>query len=184
LLLLLLLLLASADLPPAALQALRQANVPSSAISVQVTPLGSTTPRLAHRAQVSSNPASVIKLITTYAGLSLLGPDHTWRNRVYADGPIKDGVLQGNLILRGSGDPKLVIERLQDLMAQLSALGLRDVRGDIVLDRSVFEITPRNEAVWLGWWRLSWGDCLTISSTLRAKSSTVRSWNCDTRTQP
>ena len=134
------------DLPPAALQALRQANVPPSAISVQVTPLGSATPRLAHRAQVAVNPASVMKLITTYAGLSLLGPDFTWRNRVYADGPIKDGVLQGSLIVRGSGDPKLVIERLQDLMAQLNALGLRDVRGDIVLDRSVFEITPRTEA--------------------------------------
>ena len=134
------------DLPPAALQALRQANVPPSAISVQVTPLGSATPRLAHREQVAVNPASVMKLITTYAGLSLLGPDFIWRNRVYADGPIKDGVLQGNLIVRGSGDPKLVIERLQDLMAQLNALGLRDVRGDIVLDRSVFEITPRTEA--------------------------------------
>jgi D-alanyl-D-alanine carboxypeptidase/D-alanyl-D-alanine-endopeptidase (penicillin-binding protein 4) len=134
------------DLPPATLQALRQANVPPSAISVQVTPLGSATPRLAHRAQVAVNPASVMKLITTYAGLSLLGPDFIWRNRVYADGPIKDGVLQGNLIVRGSGDPKLVIERLQDLMAQLNALGLRDVRGDIVLDRSVFEITPRTEA--------------------------------------
>lgn len=72
----------AADLPPSALQALRQANVPPSAISVQVTPLGSATPRLAHRAQVSSNPASVMKLITTYAGLSLLGPDFTWRNRV------------------------------------------------------------------------------------------------------
>ena len=56
------------------------------------------------------------------------------------------GVLHGSLIVRGSGDPKLVIERLQDLMAQLSALGLRDIRGDIVLDRSVFEITPRTEA--------------------------------------
>jgi D-alanyl-D-alanine carboxypeptidase/D-alanyl-D-alanine-endopeptidase (penicillin-binding protein 4) len=136
----------AADLPPATLQALRQANVPPSAISVQVTPLGSATPRLAHRAHVASNPASVMKLITTYAGLSLLGPDFTWRNRVYADGPIKDGVLQGHLIVRGSGDPKLVIERLQDLMTQLSALGLRDIRGDIVLDRSVFDITPRTEA--------------------------------------
>ena len=136
----------AADLPPAALLALRQANVPPSAISVQITPLDSPTPRLAHRAQVASNPASVMKLITTYAGLSLLGPEFTWRNRVYADGPIKDGVLQGNLIVRGSGDPKLVIERLQDLMAQLNALGLREIRGDIVLDRSVFEITPRSEA--------------------------------------
>ena len=141
---------AAPSLPPAALQALRQAGVPPSALSVQIAPVGTsgaaTAPRLTHRADEPRNPASVMKLITTYAGLSLLGPDFTWRNRIYADGPIKDGVLQGNLIVRGSGDPKLVIERLQDLMAQLSALGLRDVRGDIVLARSVFEITPRTEA--------------------------------------
>ena len=104
----------AADLPPAALQALRQAGVPPSALSVQIAPVGTsgaaTAPRLTHRADEPRNPASVMKLITTYAGLSLLGPDFTWRNRIYADGPIKDGVLQGNLIVRGSGDPKLVVE--------------------------------------------------------------------------
>ena len=62
------------------------------------------------------NPASVMKLITTSAGLSLLGPDFTWRNKVWVDGPIKDGVLQGNLYFKGSGDPKLVVERLQSLL--------------------------------------------------------------------
>ena len=140
---------ANTALPQATLQALRQAGVPPSAVSVLVTPLAPGDPaarRLSHRADEPRNPASVMKLITTYAGLSLLGADFTWRNRIYSDGPIQNGVLQGNLIVRGSGDPKLVIERLQDLMAQLSALGLRDVRGDIVLDRSVFEITPRTEA--------------------------------------
>jgi D-alanyl-D-alanine carboxypeptidase/D-alanyl-D-alanine-endopeptidase (penicillin-binding protein 4) len=86
-----------------------------------------------------------MKLFTTFAGLSLLGPDHVWHNRVYADGPVRDGVLQGNLILRGSGDPKLVVERLQDLLGQVVALGVREVRGDIVLDRSVFDVRQRNE---------------------------------------
>ena len=86
-----------------------------------------------------------MKLFTTYAGLSLLGPEHTWRNRIYTDGPVRDGVLQGNLIVRGSGDPKLVVERLQDLLTQVQAAGVREVRGDIVLDRSVFDVRERNE---------------------------------------
>ena len=146
------------SLPPAVVQALRQAQVPPSAISVQVSPVsapgmvavsasGSTPdlPRLAHRAAATMNPASVMKLITTYAGLSLLGPQYVWRNRVYADGPVQAGVLHGNLILRGSGDPKLVLERLQDWMAQINAAGVREVRGDILLDRSVFDVSPRSE---------------------------------------
>ncbi len=54
-------------------------------------------------------------------------------------------MLQGDLIVRGSGDPKLVVERLHSLMAQIQAQGVREVRGDIVLDRSVFDVTARSE---------------------------------------
>ena len=143
---------AQATLPRDILQTLQKAQVPPSALSVLIAPLSggaassSAQPRhLSHHAQASVNPASVIKLFTTYAGLSLLGPDHVWRNRVYIDGPVRDGVLQGNLILRGSGDPKLVVERLQELLAQVRAAGVREVRGDIVLDRSVFEVRERSE---------------------------------------
>jgi len=136
-------------LPAEVIQALRRAQVPVQDLSVVVAPLPDAAQptalpaRLSHRADARMNPASVMKLITTYAGLSLLGPDFTWRNRVYIDGPVNNGVLQGNLILRGSGDPKLVLERLQDLMGQIQAQGVREVRGDIVLDRSVFDIQPR-----------------------------------------
>jgi len=156
---------ASADtLPAEVVKTLKQAQVPVSALSVQITPLpnnafnwGATpTPsqppqpahrprQLAHQASASVNPASVMKLFTTYAGLSLLGPDHVWRNQIYTDGPLRDGVLQGNLIVRGSGDPKLVVERLQDLLAQVQTAGVREVRGDIVLDRSVFDVRERSE---------------------------------------
>ena len=137
-------------LPPVVLKALQQAQVPASALSVLIAPLptqsnttATTTntvqppslpPRLSHQAQTPTHPASVMKLFTTYAGLSLLGPDHVWHNRVYADGPVRDGVLQGNLILRGSGDPKLVLERLQDLLGQVVALGVREVRGEALFD--------------------------------------------------
>jgi D-alanyl-D-alanine carboxypeptidase/D-alanyl-D-alanine-endopeptidase (penicillin-binding protein 4) len=152
------------QLPAEVLKTLRQAQVPASALSVLITPLPnspsspettaqlaptarhSDRPRyLAHQAQASVNPASVMKLFTTYAGLSLLGPEHVWHNRIYTDGTLQAGVLNGNLIVRGSGDPKLVVERLQDLLAQVQAAGVREVRGDIVLDRSVFDVRERSE---------------------------------------
>ena len=143
---------ARTTLPRHVLQTLEKAQVPPSALSVLIAPLpqgpasNSTQPRhLSHQAQASVNPASVMKLFTTYAGLSLLGPDYVWRNRVFTDGPVRDGVLQGNLVLRGSGDPKLVVERLQALMLQIRAAGVREVRGDIVLDRSVFDVRERSE---------------------------------------
>jgi serine-type D-Ala-D-Ala carboxypeptidase/endopeptidase (penicillin-binding protein 4) len=152
-------------LPPAFTQALARAGVPREAVSVLVqaiaptsptsptTPNASATdtaatlgPRLAHRATASVNPASVMKLITTYAALDTLGPEYTWKNRVYVDGTISDGVLIGNLIIRGSGDPKLVLERIDELFKGVQAKGVREVRGDIILDRSIFNVPDKNPA--------------------------------------
>ena len=138
----------SSPLPASVRQALKQAHVPPQALSVLIVPLPTAPetvapPRLAHRDQEAVNPASVMKLFTTFAGLQLLGPDFTWGNRIYTDGPVQAGVLQGKLIVRGSGDPKLVVERLQTLIGQIMAQGVRDVRGSIVLDRSVFDVTAR-----------------------------------------
>lgn len=56
------------------------------------------------------NPASVIKLVTTFAGLELLGPVFTWKTEVYANGVLKEGRLQGDLIIKGYGDPRLDLE--------------------------------------------------------------------------
>jgi len=141
-------------MPASIALAFKQANVPLSAVSIMVTPLVTspqaplkqTPPRLQFRATEEMNPASVMKLITSSAGLSLLGPDFTWRNRIYIEGLLKDGVLQGNLYLKGSGDPKLVVERLQSLIQEVMAKGLREIKGDIILDGSVFDLPNQNPA--------------------------------------
>jgi D-alanyl-D-alanine carboxypeptidase/D-alanyl-D-alanine-endopeptidase (penicillin-binding protein 4) len=137
-----------AELPPSVRQALRQAQVPTEALGVLVTPLseGNAPPRLAHRENEAMNPASVMKLFTTYAGLQLLGPEHVWRTRIYTTGPVQGGVLQGSLVVQGGGDPKLVLERAQAMVAEIQARGVRRVQGDIVLDNSVFDVSPRSEA--------------------------------------
>jgi serine-type D-Ala-D-Ala carboxypeptidase/endopeptidase (penicillin-binding protein 4) len=151
--------LAAQPLPKPVLQALAAARVPPSAISVVVQALPAVdsaktvageapapSPLIAHRIDASTNPASVMKLITTYAALDQLGAGFTWKNRVYVDGTVSAGVLQGNLILRGSGDPKLVLERITDLFQQVQAKGVREIRGDILLDRRVFDVPDKNPA--------------------------------------
>jgi D-alanyl-D-alanine carboxypeptidase/D-alanyl-D-alanine-endopeptidase (penicillin-binding protein 4) len=139
------------NLPPEVDALLARARVPRDALAaivVDAAPAmnGKSAPLLAWRAGASVNPASVMKLVTTYAGLELLGPSYTWNTPVYVDGPIKDGVLQGNLIIQGRGDPKLVIERLWLLLRRVKGLGITSISGDILLDRSAFAASTTNPA--------------------------------------
>jgi D-alanyl-D-alanine carboxypeptidase/D-alanyl-D-alanine-endopeptidase (penicillin-binding protein 4) len=130
-------------LPKEVLAALLRAQVPPEALSVwvmdvQKNPLAST-PRLNHLSQEQRNPASVMKLVTTLAALELLGPTYTWNTPVYVQGRVRDGVLHGNLWIKGSGDPKLVMERVWLMLRRVQSLGITQIQGDIVLDRSAFE---------------------------------------------
>ena len=132
---------AQSSLPPSVAGALQRAGLPASAFSALVVPVAPDgAERLRHRAEVPVNPASVMKLVTTYAAIDLLGPDFTWRTRFYADGPASGGALRGNLYIRGGGDPKLVLERLQEAFATLHNKGVQVVLGDIVLDHSAFDL--------------------------------------------
>lgn len=136
---------AQAQLPEPLARALAQAGVPENAAAFYVHETGAERPLLSVGAERALNPASTIKLLTTYAGLELLGPAYTWVTDAYAGGPMKDGVLTGDLVLRGRGDPKLTIENFWLLLRGLRGRGLREIRGDLVLDRSFFpadEIDP------------------------------------------
>jgi D-alanyl-D-alanine carboxypeptidase/D-alanyl-D-alanine-endopeptidase (penicillin-binding protein 4) len=132
--------LARADLPPPVLAALKAAQIPSAAVAIVVQPVDARAPLVAHNARQAMNPASVMKLVTTYAALDLLGPAWTWKTAALAEAPAVDGVLRGNLYLRGSGDPRFAIQDLWALLRQLRVRGVQTIAGDIVLDRSVFEV--------------------------------------------
>lgn len=127
-----------AQLPEPVARALAQAGIPESAAGIYVHETGAERPLLASGADRPLNPASTIKLVTTYAGLELLGPAYVWVTDAYAGAPVKDGVLAGDLVLRGRGDPKLTIENFWLLLRGLRGRGLREIRGDLVLDRSYF----------------------------------------------
>jgi D-alanyl-D-alanine carboxypeptidase/D-alanyl-D-alanine-endopeptidase (penicillin-binding protein 4) len=133
--------LALADgLPPSVLLALKAAQIPAANVSVVVQPVDAPTSLVAHNARPALNPASVMKLLTTYAALDLLGPAYTWKTTAWIEHAAVDGVLQGNLYLKGSGDPRFAIEHLTALLRQLRTRGIRQINGDIVLDRSVFNV--------------------------------------------
>jgi serine-type D-Ala-D-Ala carboxypeptidase/endopeptidase (penicillin-binding protein 4) len=118
--------------------ALQRAGVPREALSVVVQEVGAATPHLSWQAQAPVNPASLMKLVTTAAALDLLGPAWSWTTPVWIQGTTLNGVLDGNLVIKGNGDPKLVQERLWLLLRRVQQLGVREIRGDIVLDRSAF----------------------------------------------
>jgi D-alanyl-D-alanine carboxypeptidase/D-alanyl-D-alanine-endopeptidase (penicillin-binding protein 4) len=127
-----------AALPKAVAQELRRAGIPQSSVSVMVQEVGGRRSSLAFRAGAAVNPASLMKLVTTYAALELLTPAYRWRTEVYADGRLAGGVLEGDLALRGSGDPKLDFEGFWMMLRGLRGRGLREIRGDVVIDRSYF----------------------------------------------
>jgi D-alanyl-D-alanine carboxypeptidase/D-alanyl-D-alanine-endopeptidase (penicillin-binding protein 4) len=128
-------------LPTAVLAALKRANVPADALSALVVPVNAAgEARLSHQAGRAVNPASVMKLVTTYAAMDMLGVDFTWRTDFYTDGQLANGTLRGNLYVRGGGDPKLVLERIQDTFLALQAKGVKVILGDMVLDHSAFDL--------------------------------------------
>jgi D-alanyl-D-alanine carboxypeptidase/D-alanyl-D-alanine-endopeptidase (penicillin-binding protein 4) len=129
---------ARAALPPPVAQALAAAGIPESSVALYIHEVDAQQPVIAHAPERPLNPASTMKLVTTYAGLELLGPAYTWTTDVYASGPIQDDVLSGNLVIRGGGDPKLTLENFWLLLRNVRARGIREIRGDVVLDRSYF----------------------------------------------
>jgi serine-type D-Ala-D-Ala carboxypeptidase/endopeptidase (penicillin-binding protein 4) len=134
------------EIPATVRAALAQARVPMSAVSILVEPADAGPPVLVHRISVAMNPASVMKLVTTYAGLDLLGPAFRFHTDVLYTGELANGILTGDLVLRGGGDPKLTYDRLWQLAHQLRSRGVREIRGDVILDRSYFESVPYDPA--------------------------------------
>ena len=125
-------------LSPKVQQALKNNKLQNDALSLVMLPLNGPGTPTVFNADVSVNPASTMKLVTTYAALEMLGPTYQWKTEFYTDGTLANGVLNGNLYLKGGGDPKLNMEKLWLLMRDLRANGVQQVTGDLVLDRSHF----------------------------------------------
>lgn len=137
-------------LPAVVVASLKQAGIAPKSVGTYVQEVGRNKPLIARNMDTPFSPASIMKLVTTGAALELLGPAFTWKTTAYADGVQAGDVLQGNLIIKGSGDPKLVLENFWLFLRKIRAKGIRDIRGDLVLDRSVFENNFYDAAVFDG----------------------------------
>lgn len=127
-------------LPAPVADALRSAAIAPGELGIAVLPLDGRAPLLAHNTEQAFNPASTMKLVTTYAALSLLGADYRWNTALAMRGRLDGDTLLGDLVVRGGGDPKLVIEDMTELVGRLRAAGLREIRGNLVIDDSLYEI--------------------------------------------
>lgn len=136
----------AASLPGPVARALAQADIPESAAAFYVHEIGAQRPFLEVGAGQPMNPASAIKLVTSYAALELLGPAFRWVTEAYAAGSLRDGVLEGDLVLKGRGDPKLTLENFWLLLRALRSRELREIRGDLVLDRTYFAVGDHDPA--------------------------------------
>jgi D-alanyl-D-alanine carboxypeptidase/D-alanyl-D-alanine-endopeptidase (penicillin-binding protein 4) len=129
---------AASAVPLPIAQSLAAVGIPEHSVALYVHEIGAERPSISHGAERPLNPASTMKLVTTYAALELLGPAYTWTTDVYAGGPIQNDALAGPLIIKGYGDPKLTLENFWLLLRNLRARGVREIRGDLLLDRTYF----------------------------------------------
>jgi D-alanyl-D-alanine carboxypeptidase/D-alanyl-D-alanine-endopeptidase (penicillin-binding protein 4) len=113
-------------------------SLPTGSYGLMVHEVGASGPMLAINSDAALNPASSMKTLTTLAALELLGPAWTWQTAVYAQGDIVDGTLQGDLLLRGGGDPYLLEEQFRNLLKAVRRAGIRNITGDLLIDDSLF----------------------------------------------
>ncbi len=139
-----------ATLPEPVAQAMRDTGVPVNAVSVYVREIGRQQPLIDHRGSAAMSPASTMKIVTTLVGLDVLTPSYTWKTTFHTNARIENGVLRGPLYIKGSGDPKFVTEHLQAAVTALRARGIREIAGDVFMDRSRFTGVPHDPSLFDG----------------------------------
>lgn len=119
-------------------------NLPDSSFSFFVQEIGEEQPLFTFNADKPMNPASAIKTVTTLAALESLGPAFTWQTELFALGPIENGVLRGDLLMKGGGDPFLVEDQLRGMLKSLQRAGVQHITGNLILDGSYFDSSVEN----------------------------------------
>lgn len=127
-------------------------NMKPATLGVSIYALKSDKKIFEHNASQSMNVASVLKLVTTSAALQILGSSFRFETRLEYDGVIEQGILKGNLYIKGGGDPTLGKENMDKLMKEWVAViqkqGIKQITGSVIGDASVFEehLAPDNWA--------------------------------------
>ena len=137
-------------LPEELLAFMQEKNISADELSVYVRDVAADAPLIQHEIDIARNPASTMKLVTTWAAIKTLGPAWTWDTQVWTRGEVRDGVLHGDLILKGYGDPFLVYESCWQLVHDIRLKGLEEITGDIIIDNSFFDLPAIDPAAFDG----------------------------------
>ena len=133
-------------LPEAVSAVLKQQHMSAQGLSLYVHEVGHPLPIVAYGADIPRNPASTMKLLTTLVALDKLGPAYAWKTEAYAGAGLRNGRLDGDLYIKGYGDPYLVIEHFWRFLRALRNSGLMEIHGDLVLDQDYFSPAPVDPA--------------------------------------
>ena len=125
---------------------LASCGLPPASLGLCVAPVDSGRVLAALNGDLPFVMASTAKIVTSLAALDLLGPRWRWRTHAFATGPLADGRLLGDLVIVGGGDPRLSTAELRRWLQQLREQGLREIRGDLVVDRSAFMLHEQDHA--------------------------------------
>lgn len=132
--------MAEAALPLPVQSALNYRSLPPESLSVYVEDIASGEVVIEWNDAVMRNPASVEKMVTTLIALDTLGPTYRWKTDIYFLGDVQKGVLHGDLLLKGYGDPYLVTERFWQMLRRIRQAGVTRIEGDLQIDDSFFDI--------------------------------------------
>lgn len=133
---------------PAGIEAqLRKSGLSNKDVSIYIKEVGADGGVLAsHLATQSRVPASVCKVLSTYASVLELGFDYRWPTQFYMSGVLNKGVLNGDLIVKGYGDPTLSLRDLDSIVQSIRKKGIRRISGNIVIDRSYFDVGSKDNS--------------------------------------
>ena len=133
---------------PAGINAIvNKSGIPKKDISIYIKEAGDSNRVVAAlNAQQTRTPASVVKVLSIYATVLKLGFDFRWPTQFYRRGNIKNGVLHGDLIVKGFGDPTLSSKDLTSIVANIKAKGIKKITGNIVIDRTYFAVGNKNNS--------------------------------------
>lgn len=124
-----------------------KSGIPKKDISIYIKEAGNSKRVVASlNAEKTRTPASVVKVLSTYAAVLKLGFDYRWPTKFYSSGNIKGGVLHGDLLIKGFGDPTLSNKDLSEIVAHIKAKGIRKITGNIIMDRSYFHVGTKDNS--------------------------------------
>ena len=134
-------------LPQAIEKMIKKSTIAKKDMSIYIKEVGTNGRTIiSHHANTTRTPASVIKVLTTYAAVLKLGFDYRFPTKFYTTGSLRNGVLHGDLVVKAYGDPTLDSKDLKSIVKKIHAKGIRKITGQLIIDRSYFRVSSKNSS--------------------------------------